>query len=101
MSELDELQRQRAAINAQIKEIEYRERKMIREKAREEFAERLKQARRERKISQRKLAQSIGIAPPSMSQMKQARYEPSIALLIRICETLKVSADELLGLKEE
>ncbi len=57
---------------------------------------RLFDAMTEKGITQRGLADMIGVTQPSVSYIVTGRVEPSLKLLKKISEALKVPADELL-----
>jgi len=51
-------------------------------------------------ITQKELAEKLGINPSTVSKyMKQDKY-PSLDTFANICEILDISADEILGLKK-
>ena len=65
----------------------------------EEIQKRLREAISLGTISQKELAEKLGINPSTVSKyMKQNKY-PSLDTFANICEILDVSADEILGLK--
>ena len=53
-----------------------------------------------RHMSQRRLAIAIGAKEDSVSGWIHNRYQPNATSLVKICRTLYVSADWLLGLWE-
>lgn len=63
----------------------------------EGFRERLKELRAEKKVSQKKLAKIIGTNNSSVCDWERGRSEPSIELIIKICDYFEVSADYFLG----
>ncbi len=64
------------------------------------FCERLKILRIEKKLSQPKLAQLIGISKGMVSFWENGINEPTITNLIKLCQIFDVSADYLLGLED-
>lgn len=58
---------------------------------------RLKSVREKRGISQRKVADEIGIAPQSYWQYESGKYEPDLATLLKIAKFYDISVDYLLG----
>ena len=69
----------------------------LQEVYRENFAERLKQARIKANLSRKQLGDTINISPNGYGQYESARREPSLTSLIRIARTLNVSTDWLVG----
>ena len=61
------------------------------------FGKRLREARMIREITQQTLADEIGVALRSYQCYEQGTRQPSLSLLIKICDILDVSADWLLG----
>lgn len=60
---------------------------------------RLARIRRDRGLSQRELADRLGVGQPVVSNYERGARGLSSELIIRIAGILEVSADELLGLK--
>lgn len=58
----------------------------------------LKTLRKERNISQADIADLLGIKPAAVSKYETGRVPLSEESIEKLCHTLKVSADELLGL---
>ena len=66
----------------------------------EEIQKRLRDAIKYGDITQKELAEKLGINPSTVSKyMKQDKY-PSLDTFANICEILDISADEILGLKK-
>lgn len=70
-------------------------------KENDSFGNRLKQALLKLDIKQRELADKINIDETKISRYIKNRAEPSISTVAKIAKALNVSADYLLGLKEE
>lgn len=64
------------------------------------FAKRLRELRKEKGFSQVELGEVLGYGYTAISSYESGRNEPRFADLIRICETLDVSADYLLGISD-
>lgn len=64
------------------------------------FAERLKELRKEEKISTIKLAEKLGVKGPTVSRWENNKMSPSIDQLYKIAVYFKVSADYLIGLED-
>lgn len=63
--------------------------------------ERLKQARTNKGLSQRGMAQLLGITQPAYQKLENGQtVDMRISTLKRLCKTLDISADWLLGLTE-
>lgn len=66
-----------------------------------EFSERLQQCRKAAGVTQTELAEYVGVLQKDVSRWEKGIYKPNINYLVKICTRLNVSADVLLGLKEE
>jgi len=64
-----------------------------------QFAERLIQLRKERRMSQVELSRASGIPQGNISSYENALVEPSASSIARLAQALFVSADVLLDLK--
>lgn len=62
--------------------------------------EKLKQLRKEKNVTQKMVAKSLGITLSAYSNYEQGIREPSIEILKKICRYYDVSADYLLGITE-
>lgn len=67
----------------------------------EKFNENLKLARERKGISQKDIAENIGVAKSTYSLYESGNREPNVQTIKKIADFLSVSADELLGLDEE
>lgn len=56
-------------------------------------------ARKNREMTQKQVAEELGIAESCYAHWEQGRNEPNIDKIIELCSILDVSADYLLGLK--
>ncbi len=65
-----------------------------------EIQKRLREAIEYSKISQKELAEKLGINPSTVSKYMRLDKFPSLDTFANICEILDVSADEILGLKD-
>jgi transcriptional regulator with XRE-family HTH domain len=66
-----------------------------------EFSERLQQCRKAAGVTQTELAEYVGVLQKDVSRWEKGIYKPNINYLVKICTRLNVSADVLLGLKDE
>lgn len=57
----------------------------------------IKAARAEKDITQRGLAEAVGISRQTMNAIEQGQYNPTIRLCRAICKALGKSLDELFG----
>ena len=64
------------------------------------FAERLKELRLEKELSQEKLAESLGVANGTISLWETEQREPKLSNLVLIAEYFGVSIDYLAGLED-
>lgn len=61
---------------------------------------RLREEIKSSNISQKELAQKLGINPSTVSKYLRLDKYPSLETFANICEILDISADEVLGLKK-
>ena len=61
------------------------------------FSERLKTLRKEKKLTQKELAEQIGISQKSYSHWETGKNEPSLENLIKLADLFEVSLDWLFG----
>lgn len=64
------------------------------------FAKRLKELRKEKKLSQQAIANYIGMSVMAYAHYEWGDREPSFATLIKLCTFFGVSSDYLLGMTE-
>ena len=67
----------------------------------ENFNENLKIARERKGLSQKDMAESIGVAKSTYSLYESGNREPGVPTIKKIADVLNVSADELLGINIE
>lgn len=67
----------------------------------DKFNENLKAARERRNMTQKEVADSIGVAKSTYSLYESGQREPNVQTIKKIADTLNVSADDLLGLIAE
>ncbi len=65
------------------------------------FNENLKIARERKGLSQKDIAESIGVAKSTYSLYESGNREPNVQTIKKIADILNVSADELLGINDE
>jgi len=65
----------------------------------EKFAERLKELRLEKELTQRQLAKATGLSQTAITQWENRLREPSGSVIIIIAQYFKVTTDYLLGLE--
>ena len=63
------------------------------------FAERFKELRTERKLSQHDVAKELGVSPSVVCYWETDRSEPTAPNIVKIAEFFDASADYLLGIK--
>ncbi len=66
----------------------------------EDIQARLREAIQYGNVSQKELAEKLGINPSTVSKYMRLDKYPSLDTFANICEILDVSADEILGLKK-
>jgi transcriptional regulator with XRE-family HTH domain len=59
----------------------------------------LRDLRQTRFETSREMSKALRIRENTYSRWERGETEPSVAMLIRICKVLDISADELLGLR--
>ena len=64
------------------------------------YGKRIRDLRRENNYTQKELATILQVDFRTVSFWETERFEPNIEQLIKICDTLNVSADYLLGRQE-
>jgi transcriptional regulator with XRE-family HTH domain len=63
------------------------------------FGEKLKEARNERKLTQKNLAETLGVAESSISDWEHDRHKPeNLEVFTNLCKTLEVSSSYFLGI---
>ena len=65
------------------------------------FNVRLKELRLEHKLTQKELAEKLGLSASCYAGYEQGYREPDLNTLTKICLLLHVSADYLLGLEDD
>ena len=65
-----------------------------------EFAKRLKELREERKITQSRLSELLGIDPRAYNRWERSDTVPQLETLVKIADVLQVTLDELVGRSE-
>lgn len=66
----------------------------------EQFNENLKEARLKAALSQKEVAENIGVAKSTYSLYESGNREPNVETIKKIADFLNVSADALLGLDD-
>lgn len=64
------------------------------------MGEKLKELRKEKGCTQRKVAKAIGVTLSAYSNYEQGLREPSYQILKLLCRFFDVSADYLIGLED-
>lgn len=67
----------------------------------DKFNENLRIARERKGISQKEMAENIGVAKSTYSLYESGNREPNVQTIKKIADILNVSADELLGIDDE
>lgn len=65
------------------------------------FHKNLRNAREGSNISQKQMADMLGIPVTTYRNYENTLREPSYEILVKICEILSLSADELLGIENK
>ena len=61
----------------------------------------LKEFRKEKKISQQELAQLVGVRRETIVHLENNRYNPSLEMALKIAEIFDCHVEELFQLKKE
>ena len=67
----------------------------------ETFGQRLKELRLERNLTQKELAKILQTTDDSIFSWEKNRSQPSLEFLAKICLYFEISADYLIGIKNE
>lgn len=65
------------------------------------FGVRLMKAQNRKEMRSNRLAMELDCNDTTVSHMRMGKHTPSVDMLLRICKTLDVSADFLLGLSDK
>lgn len=65
------------------------------------YGERIKEARKERGYTQVEAAEKAGVQQQVWQRYESGKFDLKMSSIVNICKTLGISADWLLGLKEE
>jgi len=71
----------------------------VKERTLEGFGERLAQTRQSRGLTQAELARTVGVSRRVIAYYEQEDAQPPGAMLVDLAKALRVTTDELLGLK--
>lgn len=61
-----------------------------------DLGENLKNARKAAKVTQKELAEAVGVYPKDISRWENNQRTPSAIALAKLCEALGASADDIL-----
>ena len=67
----------------------------------EKFGERLREARRDKGLSQKELADKVGVTNSRIGHYENERGTPTAETLVELCKVLDVSSDWLLGIPDK
>ena len=73
----------------------------MKERSIEGFGRRLAEIRKSRGVTQAQLGEAVGVSNRVIAYYETESDQPPGALLVDLCNALKVSADELLGIKPQ
>ena len=65
------------------------------------FSSRLKELRKKLNLTQKQVAEGMGVLEQAYQRYEYGKKEPSISKLEKLCRCLDVSSDYLLGLSDE
>ena len=66
-----------------------------------QFPERLKEARKAKKLTQKELAEKLGITENNIGHYENGRNKPPFEIILKLCKELNVSADWLLDVPDK
>lgn len=61
------------------------------------FCENLRSIRKEKGLSQKQVAEKLGVVESCYANWEQGRTEPSISMLRKLCEIFVINIDELIN----
>lgn len=61
------------------------------------FHDRLKHYRNQNELTQKFVAETIGVSLRGYQQYEQGKYEPNIEKLVKLADLFNISVDELIG----
>ena len=61
---------------------------------------RLRQVRRDTKLTQQELSERIGVSRQTVISVERGRFKPSVELALKLAEALHVKVEELFQLEE-
>lgn len=64
-----------------------------------ELGVKIKEARKKEKMTQKELADSLGVYQKDISRWETGEYTPSLEVFAKLCKILNISADEILEIK--
>ena len=64
------------------------------------FAERLKEKRKNKKLTQKELAEQLGIKQNTYSDWERGKTQPNLDYLTKLANILETTTDDLLGIKK-
>lgn len=64
------------------------------------FAERLKEVRQEKGLTQTQLAELLSTTQSTIGKYEREELQPNFEVLKKLCKVLEVSADYLIGLSD-
>lgn len=67
----------------------------------DKFPERLKEARKAKKLTQKELATKLGLTDARITQYENGQGYPSAEVLYKICIELNVSMDWIMGMPDK
>ncbi|MBZ5961748.1 helix-turn-helix domain-containing protein [Leuconostoc gasicomitatum] len=65
------------------------------------FGEKLKSIRKSKRLTQFELSERLQVSKGTVSAYEQGLSYPSIETLVKICDTLEISSDYLLGISDD
>ena len=64
------------------------------------FQRRIVEALSQTKMTQKEIAEKLGVHPRCITQYKKGESEPTLSTLFELCKVLDVTSDYLLGLSD-
>lgn len=62
------------------------------------ISENIRRLRKEAEMTQKELADALGISSSNVTKYEKGQLEPSLAIIKNLCRIFNVSSDELLGI---
>lgn len=66
-----------------------------------ELGNKIRSLREQKSLTQSQLARALGVTPPAINHLENGTRKPSYSMLIKLCDVLEVSSNELTRMSTE